>query len=144
MNEKGKITKAYAQALFQSASANRNRIRERIEADGEGNGMLLEIMEEFLNQARMEGQKTMAYVTTAVPIPDDTAKRLLLEISRLTGKETNLKLSVDESILGGVIVRIGDRVIDGSLKARLQRIRDELLNGSLSSKDGGDLREEAV
>lgn len=128
MNEKGKITKAYAQALFQSAST--NRIRERIEADGEGNGMLLEIIEEFLNQARMEGQKPMAYVTTAVPIPDDTAKRLLLEISRLTGKETNLKLSVDESILGGVIVRIGDRIIDGSLKARLQGIRDELLNGN--------------
>lgn len=135
MNDKGRITKAHAQALVQLAGT--DGVYKKMEIEEGRNGMLLDTVEEFLNQVWIADQKAVAYVTTAVPIPDDTAKRLLNELSRLIGKEIDLKTSVDESILGGVVVRIGDQVIDGSLKTRLQRIRDELLNGSLSSRNGG-------
>lgn len=93
--------------------------------DEERHGMLLDIIDEFFKLAR-KAEKVVIYVTTSIPLPEETARVLSDELSSATGRETDLKMSVDESILGGIIVRVGDRIIDGSLSGRLQRIGDSL------------------
>lgn len=71
-----------------------------------------------------------AEVTTAVPLSDAYYHRLQTQLERLTGKRIVLDRKTDPSLVGGVITRIGDRVIDGSLRTRLDSLRDAILPSS--------------
>ena len=70
-----------------------------------------------------------ATVTTAQPLEPEreTAIREALQVR--TGGEVALETNVDEALLGGVVVRIGDTMIDGSVRSRLRRLRQELREG---------------
>jgi F-type H+-transporting ATPase subunit delta len=67
-----------------------------------------------------------AEVTTAVPISDAYFGRLQTQLERFTGKRVVLDRKIDPSLVGGVVTRIGDRVIDGSLRTRLDSLRDAI------------------
>ena len=67
--------------------------------------------------------KAVAEVRTAVELDDATIQRLAEALGRATGKQIEVKTVVDPTVLGGVIARVGDVVIDGSLKAKLQELR---------------------
>ncbi len=67
-------------------------------------------------------------VTSAVELTPEEAARLKAKLSAMTGKVAELAVRVDPSIIGGVIVKIGDRVIDGSVKGQLAALREELLS----------------
>ncbi len=69
----------------------------------------------------------VAEVTTAVPLTEvelNVVRGRLLTITG--GRDIELRPQVDESIIGGIIVRIGDQLIDGSVTSRLRRLRDQL------------------
>lgn len=67
-----------------------------------------------------------AEVTTAIPL-DDEDKRILAErLSAITGKKVVLKSKVDSSIIGGVVARIGDKLLDGSTSSKLLALKREL------------------
>ena len=68
-----------------------------------------------------------AEVTTATPLGDDYYARLQAQLEKLTGKQVALVRLTDPSIIAGVITRIGDRVFDGSVRARLQSMKDALM-----------------
>jgi F-type H+-transporting ATPase subunit delta len=68
-----------------------------------------------------------AEVTTAIPLSESYYARLQAQLERLTGKRIVLDRAVDPSLVGGVVTRIGDRVIDGSLRTRLDSLRDAIL-----------------
>ena len=78
---------------------------------------------ELLNRAR--GIAT-AQVTTAVPLDDRTRDELGRRLASYTGQQVQLETSVDPSIMGGVIARIGDTLIDGSVRGRLEMLRRRL------------------
>lgn len=65
-----------------------------------------------------------AEVTTAVALTESYYSRLQAQLEKMTGKRVVLHRATDPSILGGVVTRLGDRVIDGSLRTRLQALRD--------------------
>ena len=67
----------------------------------------------------------VAFVTTAVPLSGDLEKRVLKEVSKLTGNKITLKNKVDESIVGGFILRIGDLQYDASISNKLSTIKRE-------------------
>ncbi len=71
----------------------------------------------------------VAEVTSAVPLEDADKAVIIRQLSELTGKRVSLRTQVDPSILGGIIVRIGDKLIDGSLRTRLERLRETLARG---------------
>lgn len=68
-----------------------------------------------------------ADVTSAAPLSPEKTKALEESLSKVTGKQVDLSVAVDPSLLGGVVARIGSTVYDGSVKTQLQRMREELV-----------------
>lgn len=67
--------------------------------------------------------KTVAEVRSAVPLDEDTVSRLQSALGRATGKSVEVKVIVDESVIGGIVATVGDIVIDGSLSRRVASLR---------------------
>src|SRR5262249_20765386 len=68
-----------------------------------------------------------AQVTSAAPLSEAYLGRLRAELEKATGKKVVIAHSQDPSLLGGAGTRLGDRLIDGSVRARLASFRDALL-----------------
>lgn len=68
----------------------------------------------------------IAEVTTAVPLDEETRLSLGRQLTGILGKPVVIQTSVDPGVIGGMIIRIGDKLIDGSIRSRLQAISKEL------------------
>ncbi len=68
-----------------------------------------------------------AEVTTAVPLSEDQQRRLEAELSRVTRRRIMLKTRVDPEILGGMVLRVGDKLVDASVAGRLAALRRQLV-----------------
>ncbi len=73
--------------------------------------------------------QAVAQITTAIPLDAELRSRITGELAQITGKRIILQEKVDPSILGGAIARIGDTLIDGSLKRRFQLLRQQIAQG---------------
>lgn len=71
----------------------------------------------------------IAGVTTAVPLSKGEQSELQARLSKMIGKTIELRPSVDPDIIGGLIVRIGDNLIDGSIRSQLSQLRNQMVNG---------------
>jgi F-type H+-transporting ATPase subunit delta len=69
-------------------------------------------------------------LTSAVPLDEGVVKRVGEEIARKTNKRIDLASEVDESILGGLVLRVGNMVLDASLRAKLERLRKEVASAA--------------
>jgi F-type H+-transporting ATPase subunit delta len=67
-----------------------------------------------------------ANVTTARPISEDLRNALQQTLKEATGKEVRLSFTTDETIIGGLVARIGSTIFDGSVQGHLERLSDEL------------------
>lgn len=88
--------------------------------------ILPEIAAAFERQVNQSRNIAHAEVTTAVEIDAAEAARIAEQLSTMTGSTVRVQTRVDPAILGGVVAQIGDRVIDGSVRTRLLRLRREL------------------
>ena len=84
------------------------------------------IIDRLVQRAAEERQQAVADVRTAIPLDEDQTRRLGEALSRATGKQLSLKVTVDPSILGGVVAQIGDTIIDGSVRHSLEQLRETL------------------
>lgn len=67
-------------------------------------------------------------VVSAVPLPSEVQETLRSKIASSLGKTIELKLSVDKELLGGIRLRIGDKVADASVRHQLDRLRESLIS----------------
>lgn len=74
---------------------------------------------------------THATATSASSLTDDEVRALTQRLEHYTGGRIALDVEVDPSLLGGLVVRVGDRLIDGSVRSRLERLRVQLVSGAL-------------
>jgi F-type H+-transporting ATPase subunit delta len=74
---------------------------------------------------------THATATSALPLGADEIRAITARLEELTGGKIALETAVDPSLLGGVVVRVGDRLLDGSVRGRLERLRNQLASGAL-------------
>jgi F-type H+-transporting ATPase subunit delta len=74
---------------------------------------------------------TIATATSAAPLSKDEVAALTSRLEQLTGGRVELDVHVDPSLLGGLVVQVGDRLIDGSVRGRLERLRNQLVSGAL-------------
>lgn len=68
-----------------------------------------------------------AEVVTAVPLDDAEKSKLSSRLEAIIGKKVTIKTEVDSSVLGGIIVRAGGKLLDGSTRHRLQALKEELV-----------------
>jgi F-type H+-transporting ATPase subunit delta len=81
--------------------------------------------DEISNIARAE-------ITTISPLKEDAQKTLTTVLSEFTSKKVKLEVKEDKSIIGGIIVKIGDLVLDGSVSAQLRGLKESLKRGEYS------------
>jgi F-type H+-transporting ATPase subunit delta len=74
---------------------------------------------------------THATATSASELTQDEIRELTARLEQSTGGRIALDVEVDPSLLGGLVVRVGDRLIDGSVRGRLERLRNQLISGAL-------------
>jgi F-type H+-transporting ATPase subunit delta len=74
---------------------------------------------------RMRGI-AVAAVTTAVPLDESSRAQLAARLARYVGQQIEMETTVDPAILGGVIARVGDLLLDGSVRGRLETLRRRL------------------
>ncbi len=84
------------------------------------------IADRLAERAAAERNKVLAEVRTAFELDEETIGRLGESLSRATGKDVEVKTVVDPSIVGGIVAKVGDIVIDGSLSNRMQELRETL------------------
>jgi len=84
------------------------------------------IADEFETLAARRSQYLLAHVRSAVPLTDSERKQLEERLTRRFGDNLEAEYEVDPSLLGGVVVRVGDEVIDGSLAGKLSALRERL------------------
>ncbi len=80
--------------------------------------------------------QAIAQVTTAAELDQDQSDLVKEALERTTGKNIIMHTRTDPSILGGLIARVGDQVIDSSVRYRLQALQQELLAGAATGKIG--------
>jgi F-type H+-transporting ATPase subunit delta len=79
-------------------------------------------------QELMDAERGVAHavVTTAVPLSESEAKAVAEKLSEITGKQIVVESRVDEGVIGGLVARIGDKLIDGSTRSRLAALKRRL------------------
>ena len=92
--------------------------------------MVPSVREEYGNLVDRQHGRERAHVISAVPLEAGQRDRLAGYLGGLVGKEIELTAAVDESILAGLVARVGDRLIDGSVRTKLQDLRKSLAEAS--------------
>lgn len=83
-------------------------------------------LEDYSNLAADVRSRSLATVTTAVALDDAQRARLAASLSAQLGREISLQVEVDPKVVGGVVVHVGDEIIDGSTRHRLAEARRRL------------------
>ena len=99
--------------LVQAVSAPRGRTLDRA-------------IEELVQLAAARRERYVAYVTAAAPLTPAQESRLTAALARIYGRAVSLRVDVDPDLLGGLVVRVNDEVIDGSVLSRLSGLRQRL------------------
>jgi len=84
------------------------------------------IIQLLVEMSAAEANKEVAEVRTAVPLTDDQLERLATALEDATGKQVEIKVVMDPSVLGGIVAQVGDTVIDGSVRRRLDQLKNAL------------------
>jgi F-type H+-transporting ATPase subunit delta len=90
---------------------------------------LAEIVEQLVDRAAARRQQSVGYVTAASPVNAEQEQRLTDALKAIYRRPISLKIEVDPAVLGGLVIRVGDEVIDGSVAARLDQARQWMTGG---------------
>jgi len=84
------------------------------------------IVDKLVARASSAKNLELAEVRSAVPLTPDQETRLAAALANATGKEVNLKVVVDPTVLGGLVATVGDTVIDGTVRTRIEQLKSRL------------------
>ncbi len=87
---------------------------------------LAAIVDQMVELAAERRRHVVAEVRTAVRLDAARRDKLAEALSKATGKDVEVRAVVDKSVIGGVVARVGDQVIDGSVRRRLELARERL------------------
>ena len=94
-----------------------------------GNGRIRDLpamVDAMVATSARQADKEVAEVRSAIALTEDQKSRLADALGKATGKQVEVKVIIDTSLKGGVIARVGDTVIDGSVRRRLEQLRNAL------------------
>ncbi len=87
---------------------------------------LPDIVDRLVERAAAERSAAVAEVRSAVDLDAATQARLAEALGQATGKRVEVKVVVDPSLIGGIVAQIGDTIIDGSIRTRLEQLKERL------------------
>ncbi|MFT7463676.1 MAG: F-type H+-transporting ATPase subunit delta [Pseudohongiellaceae bacterium] len=126
------VKKAILSQLMGEAVDVRLRNTVMLMADKGRAGLLMELQPALAEIAMDSSGRAVATVVSAAPLRDEIREGLRAQLRELSGKEIALDETVDESLLGGMSVQIGSRMIDGSLKRRLEVLEHKMLGAHIA------------
>ena len=85
--------------------------------------LIFRVQRQFEAAWKEENKKLDVTVTSAVELDPEVAKRVGAEIEKQTGRDVELESNVDEDILGGIVLQVGNMVLDASIRNRLAKLR---------------------
>jgi F-type H+-transporting ATPase subunit delta len=109
----GKVTRVTQQLLRHAVSSQRKR-------------SIVMAIDGLLQRAAEREERSVARVVSAVPLTDEQEQRLAAALSELYGRAVSLRTAVEPAVQGGLVIRLGDEVIDGSVASRLAEARTAL------------------
>lgn len=94
---------------------------------GAGRGRDLSAIASAIGNRNASSQgRAVAEVRSAVALTEDQQRRLGEQLAKAVGTEVNVKVIVDPSVVGGLVATVGDKVIDGSVRTKLDRVKARL------------------
>jgi F-type H+-transporting ATPase subunit delta len=84
------------------------------------------IVDRLVARAATSRSAVVAEVRSAVPLDEGQRSRLAVALGQAVGKSVEVKVILDPSVLGGLVAQIGDTVIDGSVRTRLDQLKELL------------------
>ena len=84
------------------------------------------IVDRFVEKAAREREREVAEVRSAIPLDDKQRDRLTKALSQATGKDVEVKVVVDPKVLGGLVATVGDTIIDGTVRHRLDQLKERI------------------
>lgn len=90
---------------------------------------LPQILEQVSELAAAARESVVAEVRTAISLEPRQHEELAAALSKATGKKVTIKVLVDPSVIGGIVAKVGDTVIDGTVKRRLEQLKEQTTIG---------------
>ncbi|MFN2587679.1 MAG: ATP synthase F1 subunit delta, partial [Actinomycetota bacterium] len=87
---------------------------------------LPQILDELGDLAAQARNTAVAEVRSAVPLDGPQREQLAEALSKATGKKVEVKVLVDPSVVGGVVAKVGDTIIDGTVRRRLEQLKEQV------------------
>jgi F-type H+-transporting ATPase subunit delta len=87
---------------------------------------LPQILKGLSDLAAEARNSVVAEVRSAVPLEAKQRKELAAALSKATGKKVEVKVLVDPSVIGGIVAKVGDTVIDGTVRRRLEQLKEQV------------------
>lgn len=88
--------------------------------------LIQEVAESYVSFVEQEKNRVLAEVTSAIQLTSDLTDKLASELAKITGKTVSVKNVVDQQIVGGLVIKLENKVIDLSLRRKLDDLRDSL------------------
>lgn len=122
----------FADVLADALPETRNLVnllleRQRLE-------ILPELYEAFTEAWLAERGIVRAEVTTSEPLSVEGERAVKARLEQIVGKEIEMSLKVDPDIIGGIVARVGDHLLDGSVRTRLRQLRARMLAAGSTSR----------
>ena len=96
--------------------------------------LLSEVAKQYMLIYDQHKGNQVAKVTTAIPLTTDLEKIVLAKVKEITGKNVTLENNVDPTIIGGFILRVGDKQFDASILGKMNNLRREFENSTYVAK----------
>ncbi len=106
-----------------------NVLIDKLHAD-----LIFDLDERFRQLVKKEQKMMDVEVTTAVALEDETRAKIRERIEQATHRKVEIRETVSKDIIGGLVLRFGDIIVDGSLKARLEQLRRRLAQANIGSE----------
>jgi F-type H+-transporting ATPase subunit delta len=87
---------------------------------------LPQILKGLSDLAAEARNSVVAEVRSAIPLDAKQRKELAAALSKATGKKVEVKVLVDPSVIGGIVAKVGDTVIDGTVRRRLEQLKEQV------------------
>jgi F-type H+-transporting ATPase subunit delta len=124
---KGAAKKEALLAIFKGSSKETEGTISML-VDNKRISMLNEVAVKYLILNEKFKGKDIAFVTTAVPLTADLEKKILAKVTEMTGNQVSIENKIDESIIGGFVLRVGDLQYDASIANKLSNLKREFTN----------------